>query len=965
MKGKLHYLLVTAVTSIFLSTATHAQEIVIQDGETYIGCGATIVDTGGNPSEYGNNENITFQICPEGPDTLITIEFLLFSLGAGDTMNIYEGFGTGGTLIGSYTGFDIGGQAFTSPSGDCITVEFTSDDSDVGNFAFLAYCGTPCERPIAIVDAGGPNPIRVCVGDEITFDGTGSEFADGTVLESYEWDFGDGTTDNSSGLVVSHSYDTPGEYRTQLFLTDDNECSSINLPDVQILVGTTPTFDGSTDSINICLGQEVDLLGEVEGTLWNGQPENPIGGYLEIPDDQSQCFSSEIIFSNFTPGQTIESAADFESVFVNMEHSYMGDLIISLICPDGSSIDLHQQGGGGTFLGVPNDPDIGMEIQPGEGFDYFWAPDAANGTWLEESFGVGTLPSGTYSSVQPFDDLIGCPMNGVWTLQICDLFGADNGVVFDWTVTFDPSLYPEITQFTPVYGAGCDSTSWSGPDITSTGADCNSITVLPGDVGSYTYTYEATDNHGCTYGHPAIVTVEQGPLAEVQFDTLSFCGDPVDLVSFVSNSVSGENYIYEWSPAAGLDNPNSATPSVIDISADQNYTVFIYQEGEEVCGSEASVFVEFVPPVFSEVEPSLCDGDAYMLPDGEEVFEGGIYLDTLASVVTGCDSVVETNLSYNPVYLLDVDAALCGNETTTLPDGTVVNETGVYPVQLQTMAGCDSTIITTVVAVSLDAGEYNPICPQEYPVNLPLDGFVSPEDPESTVTWSGPEELSFANENSLQTFLTASESGAYNVELTDSRCPDSPASALIIMRSPPQAEFSAIGQLCIGESIQVSPILTGDYAQPPYIWQDDLGFYFEEDSSSILVNGADYVNYLNVMNEITVAVPGISPCPATTASFVVEVIDCEITIPNIFTPNGDASNNTFEIQGIENFPGSSMVIYNRWGKVVYESDSYGSPFWNGNHYKSGAECAEGVYYYELVIPRLEKIEKGTITLLRN
>ncbi|MGB1944643.1 MAG: proprotein convertase P-domain-containing protein, partial [Flavobacteriales bacterium] len=112
-------------------------------------------------------------------------------------------------------------------------------------------------------------------------------------------------------------------------------------------------------------------------------------------------------------GQTIgDASAAVEQLFMNFEHSYMGDLIISFICPNGQSIQVHDQGGTNTFLGEPVDNDADPDT-PGIGYDYSWAPDATNGTWSDNA-GLGTLPAGAYESVQTFANLDGCPLNGVW-----------------------------------------------------------------------------------------------------------------------------------------------------------------------------------------------------------------------------------------------------------------------------------------------------------------------------------------------------------------------------------------------------------------------------------------------------------------------------------------------------------------------------------------------------------------------
>lgn len=72
----------------------------------------------------------------------------------------------------------------------------------------------------------------------------------------------------------------------------------------------------------------------------------------------------------------------------------------------------------------------------------------------------------------------------------------------------------------------------------------------------------------------------------------------------------------------------------------------------------------------------------------------------------------------------------------------------------------------------------------------------------------------------------------------------------------------------------------------------------------------------------------------------VSIIHCPITIPNVFTPNGDGFNDYFEIDGVENYPGSRLVVFNRWGKKVFESDNYNS----GNLW-DGKNNPDGVYYY--------------------
>jgi len=57
------------------------------------------------------------------------------------------------------------------------------------------------------------------------FDGSSSTDSDGTV-GTYAWDFGDGTTKQTSGAATRHKYDKPGRYLVTLTDTDNEGCST-------------------------------------------------------------------------------------------------------------------------------------------------------------------------------------------------------------------------------------------------------------------------------------------------------------------------------------------------------------------------------------------------------------------------------------------------------------------------------------------------------------------------------------------------------------------------------------------------------------------------------------------------------------------------------------------------------------------------------------------------------------------
>mgnify|MGYP002371021936 FL=1 len=68
-------------------------------------------------------------------------------------------------------------------------------------------------------------------------------------------------------------------------------------------------------------------------------------------------------------------------------------------------------------------------------------------------------------------------------------------------------------------------------------------------------------------------------------------------------------------------------------------------------------------------------------------------------------------------------------------------------------------------------------------------------------------------------------------------------------------------------------------------------------------------------------------------------------IPQGFSPNGDGINDFFYIANISSFPGNSLMVFNRWGSIVYERRPYDNTF-NGVG-DDGNDLADGTYFYIL------------------
>jgi gliding motility-associated-like protein len=99
-----------------------------------------------------------------------------------------------------------------------------------------------------------------------------------------------------------------------------------------------------------------------------------------------------------------------------------------------------------------------------------------------------------------------------------------------------------------------------------------------------------------------------------------------------------------------------------------------------------------------------------------------------------------------------------------------------------------------------------------------------------------------------------------------------------------------------------------------------------------------------------------------TTCFIYTVEPFDITVPNVFTPNGDGMNDYLVFQNLEFFTNADLTIYNRWGNKLYNSPNYKND-WNG------ANVSDGTYFFILSIPdplgtNAPMVKKGYVQIIR-
>lgn len=141
---------------------------------------------------------------------------------------------------------------------------------------------------------------------------------------------------------------------------------------------------------------------------------------------------------------------------------------------------------------------------------------------------------------------------------------------------------------------------------------------------------------------------------------------------------------------------------------------------------------------------------------------------------------------------------------------------------------------------------------------------------------------------------------------------------------------------------------------------------------SLLFASSDNVN-LQLRPKLTVVyTPDVLPAggcwnvvvepPDSTGSTLLP--DPVVTVPNVFTPNGDQVNDLFFPATDPGVVISAFSIYNRWGNIIYTSTTTFS--WNGKT-AGDLPCSDGTYYYVITYAdttNQPQVKKGFVTLMR-
>lgn len=251
---------------------------------------------------------------------------------------------------------------------------------------------------------------------------------------------------------------------------------------------------------------------------------------------------------------------------------------------------------------------------------------------------------------------------------------------------------------------------------------------------------------------------------------------------------------------------------------------------------------------------------------------------------------------------------------------------GDYRVVVTSSVGCDDTseVITLVVDNNLSVSVNSLDACEGDIVTL----TATPTATGGTFLWSP------GGENTQSITIPASTTGTYDVDYTLGICNET-ASGIITVFTEPVSSFGVTPDSQYAPSNVVFD--NNSTGATDFIWDFGNG---NTQPSATTASVSDTYTAPGSYNVILTANNG--PCidSSTYILVVLEQSEPIIEVPNIFTPNDDATNDlytisTFAVQSIEG------VIINRWGNVMYEFSDVNFA-WDGT--VNGTDADEGTYF---------------------
>ncbi|NCI52078.1 gliding motility-associated C-terminal domain-containing protein [Sediminibacterium roseum] len=559
--------------------------------------------------------------------------------------------------------------------------------------------------------------------------------------------------------------------------------------------------------------------------------------------------------------------------------------------------------------------------------------------------------------------------------------------------------------------------SWTGPGGFASALQNPSIN--PGkktDAGTYYVTASIAGCSGMTDSTTVVVNTPPGTPA-ISASTPVCAGDSIVLAA---TTIAGA--AYKWVGPGGFSS-SAQTPVISKAGTgnDGTYQVTVSTQGCSVTrSSSVAVVVNKRPDVPSAIgNTPLCEGDKLSLLtpsvtgavyhwshangftsqlqnpviNAVSRSDSGTYRITVS--VNGCTSdtgKTRVTVIQPAVATAGNDQVVCGNNASVRLDGKISGEdtqTGIWTTEGSgTFLPKNTSLRATYLPSKNDTAKGSVVLKLSTTQNKTCavsTSALSVIITDAPVANAGPDQAVCANDSliTLNGLITIAGGGNWTTSGTGTF--NKAGNNLGLVYTPSRKDILA-GNVFFyltttgnGDCIAVADTVKATIIPEPYVNAGADRLMFENDTivlapdvrgtnlsyswspDSDLNSGTIKNPVLRGRNSATyvLKVTGEGSCTAQDDVFV-KVLK-PIGIPNIFSPNGDGINDTWEIKELANYPNPSVEIFTRSGQKIFTSVGYSVP-WDGTY--NGKPVPVATYYY-IVDPKiLGKVFSGSVTVIR-
>ncbi|MEZ4808179.1 MAG: choice-of-anchor L domain-containing protein [Flavobacteriales bacterium] len=159
--------------------------------------------------------------------------------------------------------------------------------------------------------------------------------------------------------------------------------------------------------------------------------------------------------------------------------------------------------------------------------------------------------------------------------------------------------------------------------------------------------------------------------------------------------------------------------------------------------------------------------------------------------------------------------------------------------------------------------------------------------------------------------------------------------------SPLTVMTNDINAECSGDTLLIAAAVDGGVGPFTYEW-----------SNGAVTSGIWVPLFADAQYSVTVT----DDCGRVATDGALVSIDCEVIIPNVFSPNSDGANDRWEIDGLGS-RGNTVRVFNRWGQLVLDAKNYQNTW-------TATDVPDGTYFYEVLVNSKDKPYTGHLTILR-